>query len=51
MFITDIQYLYCDLNLVFNLLNIEKLLSYDTDIIGCTSTTINSFIICFYKNN
>ena len=50
MFIADSQYVYfccviCDLNHVFNLLNIniEKLLSQDTDVLGCI---INKFINC-----
>ena len=50
MFIADSQYfifcyVLCDLNHVFNLLNIDKLLSQDTDVLGCTINTLISFIV------
>ena len=54
MFIADSQYVYffcviCDLNHVFNLLNIniniEKLLSQDTDVFGCTNNKFINFVV------
>ena len=35
----------CDLNHVFNILNIEKLLSQDTDVLGCTINNLINFVV------
>ena len=54
MFIADSQYVYfccviCDINNVFNLLNIniniEKLISQDTDVLGCTINKLINFVV------
>ena len=54
MVIADSQYVYfccviCDLNHVFNLLNIniniENLLSQDTDVLGCTINKLINFVV------
>ena len=51
MFIAYSHYVYffccviCDLNHVFNLLNIEKLLSQATDILGCTINNFINFVV------
>ena len=54
MFIADNKYVYfcyviCDLNHGFNLLNIniniENLLTQDTDVLGCTINKLINFVV------
>ena len=38
-------FVLCDINHVFNLLNIEKLLSQDTDVLGYTINNLITFVV------